>query len=364
MKVYLVGGAVRDELLRRQVHENDWVVIGETPDSMLAAGFQQVGKDFPVFLHPQTKEEYALARTERKVDRGYHGFIFNTAQSVTLEEDLMRRDLTINAIAKDSEGHLIDPYGGVHDLEHKILRHVSPAFVEDPVRILRVARFSARFPEFRIAEETLHLMREMVSSGEVNALVPERVWKETEKAMSEVNPTKFIHVLEVCGALKILFPFLSNYQHYEQLLTMTTDSTERIILLLHSAGSVKDNQRWYEYYRLPQAIVEMLQLLELNLACYKNALKLCPEELLTFFKKIDIFRREKRFKKWLRLCHLLQLSEGNTTNPDVYFLECYHAIKQIEVPHSVRTKNGEIIAQYIEDQRLSRLKARCRKNGS
>jgi len=355
MKAYLVGGAVRDELLRRQVHENDWVVIGETPDSMLAAGFQQVGKDFPVFLHPHTKEEYALARTERKVDRGYHGFIFNTAQSVTLEEDLMRRDLTINAIAKDSEGHLIDPYGGVHDLEHKILRHVSPAFSEDPVRILRVARFAARFPEFRIADDTFHLMRKMVRSGEVDALVPERVWRETEKAMSEVNPAKFIHALEGCGALKILFPFLHDHKSYEQLFAITNDTTERITLLLHSAGSVKENHRWYKYYRLPQAIIEMLGLLEMNLVHYKNAFRLRPEELLAFFKNMDVFRREKRFEKWLRLCYLLQLHEGDTADPQGYFLDRYHAIKRIDLPPFIRTKNGKIIAQYIEEQRLFRL---------
>lgn len=293
MKAYLVGGAVRDELLRRQVHENDWVVIGETPESMLAAGFQPVGKDFPVFLHPKTKEEYALARTERKIERGYHGFMFNTAQSVTLEEDLMRRDLTINAIAKDAEGHLIDPYGGLHDLEHKILRHVSPAFAEDPVRILRVARFWARFPEFRIAEDTVHLMREMVNSGEVNALVPERVWRETVKAMSEINPAKFIHALEICGALNILFPFLSGYKRYERLLTITTDTTERITLLLYSSGTVQENQRWYQHYRLPQAILERLRLLEMNVVCYKNALRLSPEELLTFFKNMDVFSTGK-----------------------------------------------------------------------
>ena len=176
MKIYCVGGAVRDELLGRPVSDRDWVVVGTTPEEMLERGFLPVGKDFPVFLHPQTKEEYALARTERKTGRGYHGFAFHASPEVTLEEDLARRDLTINAMARDETGRLIDPYGGLEDLRRKVLRHVSAAFAEDPVRILRVARFSARLPDFTLAPETLALMRRMVEEGEVDHLVPERVW--------------------------------------------------------------------------------------------------------------------------------------------------------------------------------------------
>ncbi|MBL8249809.1 MAG: multifunctional CCA tRNA nucleotidyl transferase/2'3'-cyclic phosphodiesterase/2'nucleotidase/phosphatase, partial [Candidatus Competibacter sp.] len=184
MEIYLVGGAVRDDLLGVPVQERDWVVVGATPDDLLAHGFRSVGKDFPVFLHPNTHEEYALARTERKTAPGYHGFSVHAAPDVTLEEDLLRRDLTINAMARDAQGRLIDPYRGVCDLETRWLRHVSPAFAEDPVRILRLARFSARYARlgFRVAPETLNLMRTMVASGEVDSLVPERVWAETVRA--------------------------------------------------------------------------------------------------------------------------------------------------------------------------------------
>jgi tRNA nucleotidyltransferase (CCA-adding enzyme) len=208
MRTYLVGGAVRDRLLGRPVTERDYVVVGATPDEMVARGFQQVGKDFPVFLHPETKEEYALARTERKTAPGYHGFLVHAAPDVTLEEDLRRRDLTINALAEDEEGRLIDYYGGLADLEYRVLRHVSAAFAEDPVRILRVARFAARYADlgFRVADETLGLMRSMVASGEVDALVPERVWQELVKALAEAKPSPFFKVLRGCGALARLFP--------------------------------------------------------------------------------------------------------------------------------------------------------------
>lgn len=209
MKIYLVGGAVRDELLGIPYHEKDWVVVGATAEEMLAKGYRQVGKDFPVFLHPKTNEEYALARTERKVSKGYTGFTFNAAPEVTLEEDLQRRDLTINAIAKAEDGTIIDPFHGREDLQNKILRHVSPAFSEDPVRILRIARFAARYGDFTIAPETLALMKQMVVSGEVDALVPERVWKEWQRALSEKHPEKFFEVLAACGAMAILFPEIS-----------------------------------------------------------------------------------------------------------------------------------------------------------
>ena len=207
---YLVGGAVRDHLLGRTVKDRDYVVVGASPEWMLQAGFRPVGKDFPVFLHPETQEEYALARTERKTAKGYHGFQFYTDASVTLEQDLARRDLTINAMAQANNGELIDPYHGLGDLNNKILRHVSDAFAEDPVRILRVARFAARYAPlgFTVADETLALMRTMVQNGEVDTLVPERVWQEMEAALSEPIPTRFIEVLRDCGALAIIFPAL------------------------------------------------------------------------------------------------------------------------------------------------------------
>lgn len=208
MKAYLVGGAVRDKLLNRHVTERDWVVLGETPESMLQRGFRSVGKDFPVFLHPKTKEEYALARTERKTAKGYKGFSVDSSPDVTLEQDLLRRDLTINAIAMTAQGELIDPYNGQSDLENRVFRHVSAAFSEDPVRILRVARFAARYAPlgFTIADETQNLMREMVNVGEVDALVPERIWAETVKALGETQPSAFFCTLKDCGALKKIFP--------------------------------------------------------------------------------------------------------------------------------------------------------------
>src|SRR5450432_3478319 len=203
MQAYVVGGAVRDELLGLPVVDRDWVVVGATPEELVALGYRPVGRDFPVFLHPQTREEYALARTERKTGRGYHAFAFDTDKSVTLEDDLRRRDLTINAMAEDENGVLIDPFGGARDLRDKVLRHVSPAFAEDPVRALRVARFAARYAArgFRVADETMALMRTMVQSGEVDHLVPERVWAETRKALSESTPSAFLVTLRDCGAL-------------------------------------------------------------------------------------------------------------------------------------------------------------------
>jgi tRNA nucleotidyltransferase (CCA-adding enzyme) len=206
MKTYAVGGAVRDELLGLPVKDRDWVVVGATPQEMLAQGFLAVGRDFPVFLHPQTHEEYALARTERKTAPGYTGFAFHAAPGVTLEEDLVRRDLTINAIARDEAGTIIDPHGGRADIAARVLRHVSPAFAEDPVRILRVARFAARFTDFTVAPETLNLMRAMTAAGEVDALVAERVWQELARGLMEARPSRMFELLRQCGALARLLP--------------------------------------------------------------------------------------------------------------------------------------------------------------
>ncbi|MBA0197291.1 multifunctional CCA addition/repair protein [Pectobacterium brasiliense] len=212
MKIYLVGGAVRDSLLGLPVTEKDWVVVGATPENLLAQGYQQVGKDFPVFLHPVSRDEYALARTERKSGKGYTGFVCHAAPDVTLEQDLLRRDLTINAIARTERGDLIDPYHGRRDLENRVLRHVSDAFSEDPLRVLRVARFAARFAHlgFQIAEETMALMQKMAHEGELAYLTPERVWKETEKALGTSSPDVYFQVLRDCGALTVLFPEIDN----------------------------------------------------------------------------------------------------------------------------------------------------------
>ena len=210
MRVYEVGGAVRDALLGLPVKDRDWVVVGETPEAMLARGFRPVGRDFPVFLHPETHEEYALARTERKYGRGYTGFVCHAAPDVTLEEDLSRRDLTINAIAREAGGALVDPYGGARDLEAKVLRHVGPAFAEDPLRVLRVARFAARLPDFSLAPETLSLMRSMSGSGELDCLTPERVWKELSRGLMETRPSQMFHALRACGALIHIIPELDS----------------------------------------------------------------------------------------------------------------------------------------------------------
>ena len=208
MRIYVVGGAVRDELLGLPVKDHDHVVVGATPDDMLAQGFRPVGKDFPVFLHPKTQEEYALARTERKTAPGYKGFVFHTSPDVTLEEDLIRRDLTINAIARADDGTLTDPFGGRRDIEQRVFRHVSDAFAEDPVRILRVARFAARYSDFRVAPETNALMRQMTEQGEVDALVPERVWQELSRGLMEDKPSRMLEVLRDCGALARILPEL------------------------------------------------------------------------------------------------------------------------------------------------------------
>lgn len=241
MKIYQVGGSVRDALLGRDGQDRDWVVVGASADQMRALGYQPVGRDFPVFLHPQTHEEYALARTERKTAPGYAGFAFHADPSVTLEQDLARRDLTINAMARDVDGSLIDPYGGAHDLQARVFRHVSPAFAEDPVRILRLARFAARFTDFTVADETLALMREMSAAGEVDALVPERVWQEIARGLMEAQPSRMFIVLRACGALARLMPELDRLwgvpqpaQHHPEI--DTGDHVMRVIDMASALG--------------------------------------------------------------------------------------------------------------------------------
>jgi len=236
---YVVGGAVRDRLLGRPVNDRDWVVVGATPQQMLDAGFRQVGRDFPVFLNPQTHEEYALARTERKSAPGYHGFVVHADLSVTLEQDLARRDLTINAMAEAPDGTLIDPFGGQRDLRARVLRHVSPAFAEDPVRILRLARLAARFADFDVAAETMALMREMVRSGEVDALVSERVWQELARGLMEAQPSRMFETLRACGALEVLLPEVACLwgvpqpaQHHPEI-----DTGVHLMLVLDEAAS-------------------------------------------------------------------------------------------------------------------------------
>ena len=343
MKTYLVGGAVRDRLLGIAVKDRDWVVVGAQPEDLLRADYKPVGKDFPVFLHPQTGEEYALARTERKSGRGYHGFAFDTDASVTLEDDLRRRDLTINAIAEDENGGLIDPFGGVRDLDAKLLRHVSPAFAEDPVRVLRVARFAARFAArgFRIADATLALMRQMVTSGEVDHLVPERVWAETHKALTEPTPSAFLRALRDCQALARLFPEIDalygvpqraefhpeidSGMHTELVVDMAARLAPGDVLigwcaLVHDLGKAltpKDQLPCHHGHehsgiapivalcarlKVPSEYAALAQLVcKLHLLAH-TALELRPATVLGIFEQLDAFRRPDRIEPFLLAC--------------------------------------------------------------
>jgi tRNA nucleotidyltransferase (CCA-adding enzyme) len=285
MKAYAVGGAVRDELLGLPVQDRDYVVVGATPEEMTAAGYKPVGRDFPVFLHPQTREEYALARTERKSGRGYKGFTVHAAPDVTLEADLARRDVTINAIAKAEDGTLIDPFNGQKDLKEGVLRHVSEAFAEDPVRILRVARFAARFG-FRIADETMQLMKSMVASGEADHLVPERVWQEFAKGLAEPKPQLMFEALERCGLRAKLLPELKAMPR-----SFSGPLPVRFALLCWPLAEAQI-QSLCERIRAPNEERE-LALLASRLQKLLNASK--PGDLLNLFKRADAFRRPERF---------------------------------------------------------------------
>jgi tRNA nucleotidyltransferase (CCA-adding enzyme) len=339
MQIYEVGGAVRDELLGRAVQDRDFVVVGATPDEMVRRGFKPVGRDFPVFLHPETHEEYALARTERKVARGYRGFEFHADSDVTLEQDLARRDLTINAIARDGDGKLIDPFGGVADLKAGILRHVGPAFAEDPVRILRVARFAARFG-FAIAPETLQLMRRMVDNGEVDALVPERVWQELARGLMEAQPSRMFLTLRECGAAAHILPEVDRLfgvpqpaAHHPEIDTgvhvmMVIDYAAaqgfalevRFAALTHDLGKgVTPREQWPRHIGHEQKSVELVHQLcerlrvpgecrDLSLLAARDhgnvhrALELRHATLLDLLERNDALRRPQRFELLLQVC--------------------------------------------------------------
>ena len=298
MKAYVVGGAVRDELLGIAVADRDWVVVGATPEDMSAAGFKAVGRDFPVFLHPATHEEYALARTERKSGRGYKGFTVYAAPDVTLEQDLARRDLTINAMARDPGGALIDPFGGARDLREGVLRHVSEAFAEDPVRILRVARFAARF-EFRIAAETLALMRRMVEAGEVEHLVPERVWQELARGLGEAHPEHMLAALERCGALERLLPGIRpDALALARAAAGGAPLTVRFALLAWNAEAAAVASLC-ERLRVPNAERELALLGGRLCAAWREAGAAPPKRLLALLKSTDALRRPERFRELL-----------------------------------------------------------------
>ncbi len=347
MKIYLVGGAVRDELLQRPIKEKDWVVVGATPGEMIKLGYRQVGKDFPVFLHPKTGEEYALARTERKVGRGYAGFEFDASPEVTLEEDLVRRDLTINAIAKISQGEFFDPYHGREDIQNKILRHVSAAFVEDPVRILRVARFAARFAEygFKVAAETNTLMQHMVQSGEVDALVAERVWKEFERALSEKNPEQFFQVLENCGALSVLFPAIKlqgkGMQALQCSVVTTADSAIRFAVLLHDLD-VADIEKIADRYRVPRDYRELALLVAKHIDQFKAIDQ--QIDVVKLFRELDAFRREARVEKFVQACSIVLQNEKAAETFNAYL----NAARAVDVKKIAENFKGQAIAEQLD----------------
>lgn len=305
MKIYLVGGAIRDQLLGLPIKERDWVIVGGSPEELIAAGYQPVGKDFPVFLHPETFEEYALARTERKIAKGYKGFKFHTAANVTLEEDLKRRDLTINAMAEDAAGKLCDPYNGQQDLKQKILRHVSLAFAEDPVRILRLARFAAKLPEFSVADETNTLMKKMVENGEVDALVPERVWQELSRALNENVPIRFFQILNNCGALEKLFPGIQinspGIVALKNATQLNYPAAVRFAALLHHLAEA-EVKYVCNRYRAPSDFSELVLLTCHWHTSYAKIDKLSIAELLNLLKRTDSLRRYERFMLFLQTC--------------------------------------------------------------
>ena len=340
MKVFLVGGAVRDRLLGRPSGDRDWVVVGTTPEVMGAAGYLPVGRDFPVFLHPRTHEEYALARTERKTGPGYHGFVFRTGPEVTLEDDLSRRDLTINAMAQAEDGTLVDPWGGQADLAARVLRHVGSAFAEDPVRILRLARFAARFTDFSVAPETLALCRAMVEAGEVDALVPERVWQELSRGLMEARPSRMIEVLRDCGALARLLPEVDalfgvpqRADYHPEIdtgvhLMMVLDMAERLGTALpvrfaclthdlgkattpadilprhlgHEGRSVKLLGPLAARLRVPVECRELAELVAREHGNLHASASFGAEALVRLFDRCDAWRRPERFEQALQAC--------------------------------------------------------------
>lgn len=402
MEIFLVGGAVRDKLLGRTVSEKDWVVVGATPEEMLALGYQPVGKDFPVFLHPQTKEEYALARTERKTAPGYTGFQFYAAADVTLEDDLVRRDLTINAIAESETGELFDPFGGQDDIHNRVLRHVSPAFAEDPVRILRIARFAARYHHlgFTVAEETRELMRSMVSSGEVDHLVAERVWKEMSRALLEASPSVFFSTLRDCGALARILPEVDalfgvpqrpeyhpeidtgihTLMSLEQACRLSTSVEVRFAVLLHDLGKGETpKEEWprhhaHEQRSLPlvRAVCQRLAapktardlalaVAEFHTHCHK-ALELKPTTLVKTLEKLDAFRRPQRFGEFLLCCEAD--ARGRTgletrAYPQAdYFAGALRACMQVSVAELMENGlSGADLGQALHRERINAVKS-------
>lgn len=401
MDVYQVGGSVRDELLGLPVVDRDWVVVGATADDMKARGYRQVGKDFPVFLHPETHEEYALARTERKTAPGYKGFLVHAAPDVTLEEDLRRRDLTINAMARAADGSLIDPFGGASDLAAKRLRHVSPAFSEDPVRVLRVARFAARFAPlgFEIADETLALMRAMVETGEIDALVPERVWAELARALTEERPAYFFEVLRACGALRRLFPEIDQLfgvpqprQHHPEIDTgmhvmqvlnraaaLSGDARVRFAALLHDLGKgTTPAEEWPRHIahearglslidalcsrlRVPNEHRELALLVAKYHGICHRAAELRPATVLDTLQALDAFRRPERFESFLLACEADATGRPGREHqgyPQAALLrQLLHAARQVDAATLAASLQGDALIQALRRQRINAIRS-------
>jgi len=398
MQVYLVGGAVRDALLGLPVEERDWVVVGGTRDELLRLKYREVGRDFPVFLHPDSHEEYALARLERKVSPGYRGFSVEFGPQVTLQDDLARRDLTINAIAQDQDGKLHDPHGGRRDLEARVLRHVSPAFIEDPVRVLRVARFAARFAPlgFKVAPETSALMRAMVERGEVDALVAERVWQETEKALGLPAAAEYFRVLRECGALKVIFPEIDalfgvpqpaqwhpeidtgvhTLMVLEQAARLSEKPVVRFAALVHDLGKASTPPaEWPGHRGHEERSVALIDTLSARLRLpteYRDlgvivaryhgnvhrAFELKPGTILEIFEKTDAFRRPERFAEALLACEADsrgRLGLEQVPYPQREYLQAARdaaaAIKP--TPQEIADQGGAKIAQLLRDRRRS-----------
>lgn len=371
METYLVGGAVRDELLGLEVKDRDWVVVGATPEEMLKQGFKQVGADFPVFLHPDTREEYALARTERKAGRGYHGFTVYSAPDVTLEDDLRRRDLTINAMAMSTSGELTDPFNGKADIRARLLRHVSGAFAEDPLRILRTARFAARLAPmgFRVADSTMELMRQMTASGEVDHLVPERVWQEIQRALHENDPATFFEVLQGCDALSVLVPELSEPATLATALAsldcvsaISADTATRFAALLSHLPEDQATQR-AQALKAPNDCLDLARLtnrLAPQLRDESDA-GITEQGILTLLDEADAWRRPERFRRLL--------TTFTCTLPDQYGDAITLLRESASIAADVDAKElmaqghkGKALGEAIRRERLRRIAERIPKH--
>ena len=348
MRSYVVGGAVRDALLGLPVQDHDHVVVGATPEQMLALGFRAVGKDFPVFLHPRTHEEYALARTERKTAPGYHGFSFHAAPDVTLEQDLIRRDLTINAMAQGDDGVIVDPYGGRADLESRLFRHVSAAFAEDPVRILRVARFAARLPAFSVASETNQLMRQMVDQGEVDALVPERVWQELARGLMERTPSRMFAVLRDCGALARILPELGTGEPAMRVIDYAASHAQPLeirfaalmLALGQGIGAV------CKRLKVPNECRDLALMTAREHATINAAPTLDAEAIVTLIERCDGIRKPERFAQMLVAAECEVLGGMAHASPDTVFIQRPLLLQALEVARAVNA--GEIAARCAD----------------